>query len=143
MKDLEQAKTRIREKNLTLSIVKDGEIIVETDSHRIFGFLDAIEKLGNELHGASLADRVVGRAIALLSVHAKIKALYAVVLSKKAKSVLERNRIYYEWDNLVESILDVDKKGICPFEKLAEESTGPEDLYRALKTLQSCLKEHK
>jgi len=124
-------------------MVKDGEIIFETGSHRISGLLDAIEEFGNELHGASLADRVAGRAVALLCVHAKIRAVYAMVLSKKAKSVLEENRIYHDWENLVESILDVDKKGICPFEKLAEEIINPEDSYRILKTLQNSLKQQK
>jgi len=143
MKDLEQAKNRLYEKGLTLAIVKDGEIIFETASHRISGFLDAIEEFGNGLQGASLADRVAGRAVALLCVHAKIKAVYAMVLSKKAKSVLEENRIYYEWENLVKSILDLDKKGICPFEKLAGEIINPEDSYRILKALQNSLKQYK
>jgi len=143
MEDLEQAKSRIHGKRLTLSIVKDGEIIFETGSHRISGFLDAIEEFGNELQGASLADRVAGRAVALLCAYARIKAVYASILSRKAKSVLEQNRIYYEWENLVESILDVDKKRICPFEKLAEEITNPEDFYRILKALRNSLKQRR
>ena len=49
MKDLETAKKRLNENSLTLSIVKNGEIIFETVSNGISGFLEAIEKFGDGL----------------------------------------------------------------------------------------------
>jgi hypothetical protein len=140
MQDLEIAKKRLSEKSLTLSIVKNGEIIFETVSNGISGFLEAIEKFGDGLEGASVADRVTGKAIALLCVYAKVKAVYAIILSKGAKSVFEKHAVYHEWENLVENILDINKAGICPFEKLATEISNPKDGYRKLKALQNSLK---
>jgi hypothetical protein len=136
MQDLEMAKKRMNEKGLTLSIVKNSEIIFESASHGISGVLEAVEKLGDKLEGASVADRVAGKAIALLCVYAKVKAMYAMTLSKKAKAVFENHAIYHEGDNLVESILDIDKAGICPFEKLATEISDPLEAYERLKALQ-------
>ncbi len=133
MKDLEIAKKRLNEKNLTLSIVKNAEVIFETASHGISGFLEAVEKLGGKLEGASVADRVVGKAIALLCVYARVKAIYATTLSKNAKVTFEKHAVYHEWCNLVESILDVDKVGMCPFEKLAKEILNPIEGYEKLK----------
>lgn len=140
MQDLEIAKERLNEKSLTLSIVKNGEIIFETVSNGISGFLEAIEKFGDVLEGASVADRVTGKAIALLCVYAKVKAVYAIILSKGAKSVFEKHAVYHEWEELVENILDINKAGICPFEKLATEISNPKDAYRKLKALQNSLK---
>jgi len=141
MGDLDTAKSKLWNIELTLAIVKNGEVLFETDSHSISGFLDAIERFGDALEGASLADRVAGKAIALLCVHAKMKAVYAVILSKKAQTVLEENGIYHEWEHLVENILDTNKKGMCPFEKLAEQISNPKDAYKTLKALQSSSKQ--
>jgi thioredoxin 1 len=140
MRDLETAKKRLEEKRLTLSIVKDGDVIFETGSRGISGFLEAVERLGSGLEEASIADRVVGKAIALLCVYAKVKAAYAIILSEEAKSLLEKYGVYHEWDSLVESILDLGKTGMCPFERLATEISDPKDAYRRLKALQSSLK---
>lgn len=140
MQDLEIAKKRLNEEGLTLSIVTNGEIIFETASSGISGFLGAIEKFGDRLEGTSVADRVAGKAIALLCVYAKVKAVYAVILSKKAKDVLENYKVYHEWNNLVEHILDINKAEVCPFEKLAMEISNPKDSYRELKALQNSLK---
>jgi hypothetical protein len=142
MKDLETAKTLLYRKELTLSIVKNGETLFETRSSRISGFLGAIEKLGDTLEGASLADRVVGKAIALLCVCTKIKEVYAEVLSEKAKQVLEENRIGHEWKELVQIVLDLNRGGICPFERAAAGISDPKDSYSIFKALQEALKEH-
>jgi len=136
MQDLEIAKKRMNEKGLALSIVKNSEMIFESVSHGISGVLEAIEKLGDKLEDASVADRVAGKAIALLCVYAKVKAIYAITLSKRAKAVFENHAIYHERDSLVESILDIDKAGICPFEKLATEISDPLEAYERLKALQ-------
>lgn len=66
MRDLEMARRRLYDRGVGLSIVKDGHVIYESASHRVSGFLDVIDREGTVLNGASVADRVVGKAIALL-----------------------------------------------------------------------------
>ena len=144
MSDLEEAKNRLVENDLTLCIVKKGQIIFETGSHGISGFLDAIEKLGQKLEGASVADRVAGKAIALLCIYSKVKALYAFTLSTKAKELLEGSAIQFEWNDLVENILNPDGSKICPFEQMAMGISDPREAYQRLKALQeSCSKTRK
>jgi len=140
MNDLEIAKTQLHRKELTLAIVKNGGVLFETHSHRISGFLGAIEKLGAILEGAAVADRVAGKAIALLCVYAKISNVYAEVLSEKAKAVFEENEIRHEWKELVKNVLDLNKSGVCPFEKAAADISDPKDAYRTFKALQESLK---
>jgi hypothetical protein len=103
--------------------------------------LEAIEKFEDKLKGASVADKVAGKAIALLCVYAKVRAVYASILSKGAKSVFEKHAILHEWKELVENIFDIKKAGICPFEKLATEIRNPKDAYRELKALQNSFKQ--
>jgi len=140
MNDLEIAKKRLTENGLALSIVKNSEIVFEAVSRGVSGFLEGIEKFRNELEGASVADRIVGKAIALLCAYAKVKAIYAMVLSENAKDVLEENMVYHEWESLVENILDTNKTELCPFEKLAMKISSPKDAYKRLKALQTSLR---
>jgi hypothetical protein len=140
MTDLEIAKSELYEENLTLAIVKNGELLYSTKSHRISGFLDAIDKCGDNLQGASLADRVVGKAIALLCVYAKIKEAYAAVLSRKAQTIFKQHKIAIHWNELVENVLDETKTGMCPFEKAAAEISDPEKAYKTLKGLRENLR---
>jgi hypothetical protein len=135
MNDLDAAKSRLYDENLTLTIVKKGTVLFETSSHRISGFLSAIELLGAKLEGASVADKVAGKAVALLCVYAGINEVYAEVLSKKAKAVFGENQIHCEWKELVEKILDLNRSSVCPFEKVAAGISDPQRAYKAFMAL--------
>jgi hypothetical protein len=135
MSDLDAARGRLYGEKLTLVIVKDGEVLFETSSHRISGFVDAIEQLDAKLGGASVADKVVGKAVALLCVHAGISEVYAEILSKKAKMVFEENGISCVWKELVDNILDLNRSDVCPFEKTTADISDPERAYAAFKAL--------
>ncbi len=140
MNDLEKAKTQLIQRQLTLVIVKNGEILFETQFHRISGFLTAIEQLGKKLENASVADKVVGKSVALLCVYAGVNAVYAETLSSEAKTFFEENRLTYEWKELVETILDDKKQDVCPFEKEATKITNPKEAYSRFKELQQKLR---
>lgn len=136
MTDLEIAKTELYEEDLTLAIVKNGSLLYSTKSHRISGFLDAIEKCGENLQDASLADRVAGKAIALLYAYAKIKEVYAAVLSRKAHEIFKQNKIACHWNALVDNVLDQSRAAMCPFEKAAAEISDPQKAFHTFKTMQ-------
>jgi hypothetical protein len=133
-KDLETAKRGLSERHLTLSVVKGGHVIFEAKTHGVSGFMEAVEELKEKLDGASVADRVVGKAIALLCVYVNVRAVYAATISKAAKALLEGNSVYLEWDSLVENILGADKSKTCPFEQLVDRIADPADAYRKLKS---------
>ncbi len=135
MQDLQLAKKQLYKGDLTLAIVKNGELLFQTDAHRISGFLRAIDQFGDELKGASVADRVAGKALALLCVYAGITQVYAEVLSKKAQTVFEEGNITVDWKELVDNVLDQTKTRVCPFEKIAADILDPKDAYGAFKAL--------
>lgn len=136
---MELARKRLDRTPLTLCVVKEGHVIFESLSSGISGFMKAVEDLGDSFEGASVGDRVVGRAIAFLCVHVGVRSVYAVTLSERGKSVLEEYGVYPEWDNLVDSIMDVNGRKMCPFEELASEISDPDEAYMKLKSLQRSL----
>ena len=135
MQDHEIAKKELYDKDLTLAIVKNGTVLFQTDSHRISGFVGAIERFGAQLNGASVADRVAGKALAQLCVYAGIRQVYAEVLSRKAQAVFEDNKIAFEWKEIVDNVLDMNKNGVCPFEKVAADISDPKESYTTFKAL--------
>ncbi len=140
MSDLEIAKTQLYEEDLTLAIVKDGTLLFSTKSHRIGGFLDAIEQQGQRLQGASMADRIAGKAIALLCAYAGIKEVYAIVLSRKALNVFKQYGIGFNWNEIVENVLDSSKTGVCPFERAAADIVDPYKAFKTFKEMQARLR---
>jgi hypothetical protein len=135
MKDLEIARIRLKEGNLSLVIAKNGKIIFETRSHGLRGFLQAINLLDKELAESSVADRIMGRAAALLSVYSHISAVFAVTISKEGIKVLEDNNIPYQFESCVPKILNSKGDDMCPFEKLTITLTNPAKAYSKLKSL--------
>ena len=108
MKSLEVAKNRLNEAGLTLVVVKDENVIFESKLHGVSSFLEAIERLDDQLENSSVADRVVGMSVALLCVYSHIKAVYGETLSRRAKTFLEENGVCSDSTALVEKILNAE-----------------------------------
>jgi hypothetical protein len=125
--------------SLALSVVKDGNIVFETREHGISSVLAAIDTSCGRFHEASVADRVVGKAIAMLYVYAGVKAIYAATLSRMAKQILEEAGIFVEWANLAENVLNLERTDLCPFERAVVRIRNPQTAYKRLKALQDCV----
>jgi len=138
--DLELAKKKLHEKGLTLVIVKDSRVLFESRAHGVSAFLEALDKFWDKMRGTSVADKVIGKAIALLCIYAKVRAVYSSTISVKAKQIFENHNVHFEWDTLVEKILDAHGGDVCPFEKAIMEIDNPKEAYEKLKALQKALK---
>jgi len=131
--DLKLAKQRLNQKKLSLVIAKRGRVLFETKAHGISGLLDAIKKLGNSMVESSVADRIVGRAAALLFVYSGVVAVFAVTASDDGIEVLRDHNIFHEFVRRVPRILDSKKVDVCPFEKLASGFSDPKKAYEELR----------
>jgi len=135
--DLELAKLKLIEENLSLVIVKKGKVIFETKKQGISGFLQAIEKLNKNLVAASAADKIVGVAAAMLCVYAGVASVFALTVSEGGLGVLEDNNIVCLFEMKVSNILNRSKNDVCPFEKVAMDSGSSEEAYVKLKSCAS------
>ena len=134
-RDLELAKLKLIDENLTLVIVKHGKVIFETHKQGISGFLQAIDEQKRSLIGASAADKIVGVAAATLCVYSGFFSIFALTISEAGIRVLEDNNISCFFQSTVTNILNRNKTDVCPFEKLAMASGSPDDAYVQLKSL--------
>ena len=129
MSDLEVAKERLLKGNLVLVFVKNSISIYETNTGGLEGFLKAIKDLGKNLNKASVADKVVGKAAALLCIYSQVKSVYAVNLSESGSLILKKQGIQFDYENLIPLVLNAKKTEQCPFEKLVENESDPKTAY--------------
>jgi len=131
--DLNLAKQKLIQKNLNLVIAKNGIVLFETESHGINGLLKAIKQLQDNMAGSSVADRIVGRAAALLLVYSDVVAVFAVTASDSGIEVLENNHVFHKFERRVPRILDSKRVDVCPFERLVAKFSDPREAYEELK----------
>ena len=85
------------------------------------------------LRGASIADKVIGKAAAGLAVRAGVVRIYAEVLSRAAVPLLDEAGIDYSFGQLVDRIVIPEGDDRCPLEQIvapAEDAAQVETLLR-------------
>lgn len=80
------------------------------------------------LAGAFVADRVVGKAAAMLMVRGGAIEVYAEVISAPALEILKAHKVVCLYGEVVSNIINRDKTGICPMEQAV---LGVNDIERA------------
>lgn len=94
---------------------------------------------GLDIQGFSAADKIVGKAAAMLFVLGKIREIYAPVMSESALHLLTKNGIYASCNTLVPMIINRAGTGQCPMENAVAEVEDPAEalavLNRTLKNL--------
>ena len=79
-----------------------------------------------------VADKIVGKASAMLLTLSGVKEVYCVVLSKAGKDILESNNIQYHYEELVDNIINRKGDDICPMEKTVKDIDDFEEALKAL-----------
>lgn len=134
--DLEKAKRVLEDGGYTCVLCK-GQAI-RTSTHR--GVKPLMELLEEDVAGFSAADKVVGKATALLYCLLGVKAVYAAVISEPALEVLLRHGIAATWGQTVPYIVNRAGTGRCPMELATEDiddpAAAPAAIENALKKLQ-------
>ena len=129
MTDLDRAKSLLAGHSIALC---RGEQTLVGDDRGISPMTGFIGE-GKDLAGFSVADKIVGKAAALLFVCAGIEEVWAEVLSEAGAEVLRAHGIPYACENLVPHIVNRKGDGICPMETTVRDISDPARAYAALK----------
>ena len=126
MSDIEKAKKIFCSGEYTCVLCK-GDIVFTSTSNGISPMLDFIENK-TELCGFSAADKIVGKAAAILFVYAGVSQVYADVMSKQAVDFLASHNVKYSFGKLADKIINRSGTGICPMEKTVEKISSASDI---------------
>lgn len=141
MNNLDKAKEILNGGDYTCVLYKNG-VTYLSEARGVAPMLNFIDNQ-TDLKGFAAADKVVGKAAAMLFALAGIKELYAVVMSKSAEEFLETTDIKYSYSTLTNKICNRNGDGICPMEQVTADISEPSQAYLAVKNKLKQLRKEK
>lgn len=118
MEDLQLAKDELKKGEYSLVLVKNGEIVGTSREKGVKGILEFYLNKKELLEGAAVADKLMGRAVAMICKGGKVKGVYTPLLSEGGETILKGGNIPYQADRIVKWIKNRDNTDLCPIEKL-------------------------
>ncbi len=82
---------------------------------------------------AVVADKIIGKAAALLLILSNVKAVYGRVMSDSAIEILTKYNVPYEYGEKVPNIVNRTNTGMCPLEQSVVDIDTPNEAYIAIK----------
>ena len=131
--NLQTCKDILLENKQLTCVVKNGEVLLRSEARGIAPLLGWLEADSNALLGACIADKVIGKAAAMLMVYGGAARVYAAVISEPAADCFEKNGLPYTYDRKVEHIVNRAGDGMCPMEQCCLTIDSPEEAYRVLR----------
>ena len=128
-RDLENCKSVLHAEGCTCVARQDGQLYTATE-RGIRPLMQWLES--GALHGAVLADKVIGKAAAFLLEKGGVTAIYADVISVPAAEVLERADIPYSFRTKVPYIQNRTGNGMCPMESAVLSVKDADEAYLKL-----------
>lgn len=122
------------EKIIRLLHEEQCSCVIENGGIRTFtrrGVADLYELLNCDpafLKGASIADKVVGKAVAALMVSGGVKAVFADVVSMSALALLRESGVEIGFMRVVAYIKNRDQSGWCPLETVCYKEKSVADI---------------
>lgn len=120
-------------------VVANGEVC--TFNGR--GVIDLYHLLQDDpgfLYEASIADKVVGKAAAALMALAKVKEVYADVVSRPALDLLSKTNVKIRYGTVVPYIINRTATGWCPLETRCFDCATPEECFHQIKVFYKQMK---
>ena len=131
MLPLEQAKSLLLTSASTIAVVSNGEVFTSQE-RGVKPLLFLLKEKNGFLKGASVADKVIGKAAALLMVLGEIKEVHTLIISEPALKVFKNHNIKYFYDKKVTRIVNRAGDGLCPMETLCIDVNDPATAFQKI-----------
>jgi len=129
---MSEVKDLLIKKDYTFVCIKEDEKYV-SNLHGIAPIMIKLEEDSEYFKDSIVADRVIGKAAAMLLIMGGIKKLYAKIISRHALDILKLTDIEIEFDKVVPYIINRTGDGICPMEETVLTENNCEEAYQLLK----------
>lgn len=116
-------------------VIMNGEQTLTFDRRGVADLYNLYKEQPAFLHGAYIADKIVGKASAAILILGGVRAVHALVMSREAATMLRRAGIETSCSQEVEYIENRDKTGLCPMESACLHLHNAADIYTAVKAL--------
>ena len=131
---LEQAKSLLTSTDSTLAVVSVDDFFTSKE-RGVKPLMHLLKEKKGFLKGASVADKVIGKAAALLMVLGEIKEVHTLIISEPAIKVFEKYNIPCFYDKKVTRIVNRTGDGLCPMETLCLDVEEPQEAFDRITSL--------
>ena len=128
---LEQAKSLLITSESTIAVVSNREVFTSQE-RGVKPLLHLLTEKKGFLKGTSVADKVIGKAAALLMVLGEIKEVHTLIISEPAIKVFEKYHIPCFYDKKVDRIVNRTGDGLCPMETLCLYVEEPKEAFEKI-----------
>lgn len=128
---LKQAKMALREEITFAAVLSDGSLVT-SERKGIAPMMALLAEDAGCLQGAAVADRVIGRAAALLMAKGGVAELYGGIISSHARKAFQETGLSFSYGKEVAYIINRSRTGMCPMEETVLRISDPEKAYLAL-----------
>ncbi|MBQ1787589.1 MAG: DUF1893 domain-containing protein [Erysipelotrichaceae bacterium] len=95
--------------------------------------IDRINEKEDFFKGLEVADKIIGKASAMLLSLSGVKKVHAIVLSQAGKDIFDKYDVEYSFDELTDYIVNRRGDGMCPMEMTVKDIDDLREAYEALK----------
>jgi len=132
LKEWQEKIDDLQQAGLTLQVEKAGRVIFASAEPMLKPLLLCLQRRRSDMAGATVIDKIVGRAAAYLCVEGKVAEVITPLASHGAQEVLQQAGIPLQAQRVVAQIMNRDNTGPCPMEQLAGQARSAEEFYQAL-----------
>jgi len=127
------AKKIIKSGGAKYILIKKNKIILQRGEPGISGALDVFDNSREQLNGAVVIDKIVGKAAAAVFILGKARYVYGFIMSRAAKDFLAANGIEAACGELTDVIKNRAGDGVCPIEQIVLNVEEPEEALAAIR----------
>ena len=124
-----ELKDILLKKNHTIVIYKSDASVVVSDDRGVAPLMKLLNEDKEQLRDSMIADKVIGKAAALLMVYGKVKEVFTPTISVPAIEVFKNHNVKITYDKIVERIINRKGDGLCPMETLCLNTDNPEEAF--------------
>lgn len=126
-------KSILTKENHTVVIYKNDASVIVSDDRGVAPLMKLITEDKTQLKDSIIADKIIGKAAALLMIYSEVKEVFTPVISQPALQVFEKHNIKIHYDKLVDRIINRKGDGLCPMETICMDIDNPEEAFEKIK----------
>ena len=128
----ERAKQILLESGSTFVLI-NGSRVFTSNGRAVATLMQLLKEDRLLLSGSYIADRVIGKAAAMMMHYGGANEVYASTISETAIVYFEKHGIPFFFDQKVPNIQNRDRSGLCPMERLCLEINCSQMAYEKIK----------
>ena len=110
-------------------VIANGDRIRTFTQRGVADLYDLLVQEPEFLYGASVADKVIGKAAASLMVLGGVREVYTRTISRPALQLLQEAGVMVTCDEIVDHIINRDRTGWCPLEQASRDLHSAKEIF--------------